>query len=79
MYKQTVLNLSGFLSFFPTDMLLSFILGKETMKLLFALFLNDLATFLCDKSCDGVNFKFKYVLVIVWFVCLYWKIIHGLW
>ena len=26
----------------------------------FALFLNDLESFLCDKSCNGVNFEFQY-------------------
>ena len=34
--------------------------GENLSPVLFALFLNDLETFLCDKSCNGVNFEFQY-------------------
>ena len=34
--------------------------GKNLFSVLFALFLNDLESFLCDKSCIGVNFEFQY-------------------
>ena len=31
--------------------------GENLLPLLFALFLNDLETFLSDKSCNGVNIR----------------------
>ena len=34
--------------------------GENVLPVLFALFLNDLEAFLCDKSCNGVNFEFQY-------------------
>ena len=34
--------------------------GKNLSPVLFALFLNDLESFICDKSCNGVNFEFQY-------------------
>ena len=34
--------------------------GENLSPVLFALFLNDLESFLCDKSCNGVNFEFQY-------------------
>ena len=34
--------------------------GVNVSPLLFALFLNDLETFLSDKSCSSVTFEFKY-------------------
>ena len=34
--------------------------GEKLSPLLFALFLNDLETFLSDKSCNVVNIEFKY-------------------
>ena len=34
--------------------------GENLSPVLFALFLNDLESFLCDKSCSGVNFEFQY-------------------
>ena len=33
---------------------------KHLSPVLFALFLNDLESFLCDKSCNGVNFEFQH-------------------
>ena len=39
-----------------------------------ALFLNDLESFLCDKNCNGVNFKLQYddiTLYLKLFVLLY--------
>ena len=34
--------------------------GEHLSPVLFALFLNDLETFLSDRSCNCVNFKFRY-------------------
>ena len=34
--------------------------GENLLPVLFALFLNDLKTFLSDRSCNGVNFEFRY-------------------
>ena len=34
--------------------------GEKLSPVLFALFLNDLEFFLCDKSCNGVNFECQY-------------------
>ena len=34
--------------------------GEHLSPVLFALFLNDLESFLCDKSCSGVNLEFQY-------------------
>ena len=33
---------------------------ENLSPVLFALVLNDLETFLCDKSCNGINFEFQY-------------------
>ena len=33
--------------------------GDNLSPVLFALFLNDLETFLCDKNCNSVNFEFQ--------------------
>ena len=33
---------------------------KSYPPVLFALFLNDLESFLCDKSCNCVNFELQY-------------------
>ena len=34
--------------------------SRKLSPVLFALFLNDLESFLCDKSSNGVNFEFQY-------------------
>ena len=33
--------------------------GENLSPVFFALFLNDLESFLCDESCNGVNFEFQ--------------------
>ena len=35
--------------------------GENLSPVLFALFLNNLKSFLCNKSCNGVNFEFRYI------------------
>ena len=48
--------------------------GENLSPLLFALFSNDLETFLSDKSCGDVNIEFKYddiALYLKLFVLLY--------
>ena len=48
--------------------------GKDLSPVLFALFINDLETFLSDRSCNGVNFELRYVdigLYLKLFVLLY--------
>ena len=44
--------------------------GENLSPVLFALFLNDLESFLCDKSCNGVNFEFQYDDITLYLNCL---------
>ena len=34
--------------------------GEHLSAVLFALFSNDCESFICDKSCNGVNFELQY-------------------
>ena len=56
--------------------------GENVSPVLFALFLNDLESFLCSKSCNGVNFEFQYddiTLCLKLLVLLYADDTVGFW
>ena len=44
--------------------------GENLSPVFFALFLNDLESFLSDKSCNGVNFEFQYDNITLYFKLL---------